>query len=98
MEYSTKKNTIYLSTTFEIIDITKPNVVTKSLQLNIKDLIKISLPIYNVARGCNVPMARYINIVNLNNGKTIRNMSLNVFAKMINNNFILREYGTSSSE
>ena len=60
-----EQKTIYLSTIFEVVDIIKPNVVTKSLQLNVEDLINIKLPIYNVARGCNVPMARYINIVNL---------------------------------
>lgn len=82
---------VYFESVFKVIEIIKPNTLTKKLKLDVDDMIEVILPIEVTTGGSNGLYARYVDITNITSGEMVENMSLNNFAKMIGVNFILEQ-------
>lgn len=86
-------NTVKLESRFYIDKILKPNTLTRELGLCEGCIIEVSMVIARRIKPYEgTQYARYVDVFNVCNGKEKKDISLNLFAKMIDKNFLLINY------
>lgn len=84
---------VRLESRFYVEKILKSNTLTRELDLCAGCIIEVSMILgHRKKDGTSDSYARYIDVFNICNGKEKKHLSLNLFTKMISENFVLMNY------